>query len=133
MALKVGELFATLNLDDKDFSKALKSASGQMDTLKSAISSSEKNIERYGSALETAKKNLQDAMKAQSENAEKLKAARETQEALKSNVKELNNAYKTQVKATGENSNAANELGLKLLEAKDALSQANQEVRTLSG
>ena len=133
MALKVGELFATLNLDDKDFSKALKSASGQMDTLKSAISSSEKNIERYGSALETAKKNLQDAMKAQSENAEKLKAARETQEALKSKVKELNNAYKTQVKATGENSNAANELGLKLLEAKDALSQANQEVRTLSG
>ena len=46
MALKVGELFATLNLDDKDFSKALKSASGKMDTLKSAISSSEKNIER---------------------------------------------------------------------------------------
>lgn len=78
MALKVGELFATLNLDDKDFSKALKSASGKMGTLKIAIGSSEKSIERYSSALEragTALKGYSEQLKSTAERQENLGSA----------------------------------------------------------
>lgn len=132
MALKVGELFATLNLDDKDFAKNLKSAQKQTDTLKSAISSSEKTIERYGTALDSVKKSLSEAMRAQADNVAKLESAKKAQSELKQTIAQLNTAYKAQVKATGENSNAANELGLQLLDAKEALTKTNSEIRKLA-
>lgn len=132
MPLKVGELFATLEIDDKDFSKGLKSAENQTKVLDSAIKASEKTIERYRAALEKAQSALRAAQQAQDALVNKLNTAKQAQATLQQEVDRLNAAYKAQKKATGENSDAANELGLELLEAQNALKKSSEEVKNLS-
>ena len=132
MPLKVGELFATLEIDDKDFSKGLKSAENQTKVLDSAIKASEKTIERYRAALEKAQSALRAAQQGQDALVNKLNAAKQAQATLQQEVDRLNAAYKAQKKATGENSDAANELGLELLEAQNALKKSSEEVKNLS-
>lgn len=132
MPLKVGELFATLEIDDKDFSKGLKSAENQTKVLDAAIKASEKTVERYSAALEKAQSALRAAQQAQDALVNKLNAAKQAQATLQQEVDRLNAAYKAQKKATGENSDAANELGLELLEAQNALKKSSEEVKNLS-
>lgn len=132
MPLKVGELFATLEIDDKDFSKGLKSAENQTKVLDAAIKASEKTVERYSAALKKAQSALREAQQGQDALVNKLNAAKQAQAALQQEVDRLNAAYKAQKKATGENSDAANELGLELLEAQNALKKSSEEVKNLS-
>ena len=132
MPLKVGELFATLEIDDKDFSKGLKSAENQTKVLDAAIKASEKTVERYSDALKKAQSALREAQQGQDALVNKLNAAKQAQATLQQEVDRLNAAYKAQKKATGENSDAANELGLELLEAQNALKKSSEEVKNLS-
>lgn len=132
MPLKVGELFATLEIDDKDFSKGLKSAENQTKVLDAAIKASEKTVERYSDALKKAQSALRAAQQGQDGLVNKLNSAKQAQAALQQEVDRLNAAYKAQKKATGENSDAANELGLELLEAQNALKKSSEEVKNLS-
>ena len=132
MPLKVGELFATLEIDDKDFSKGLKSAENQTKVLDAAIKASEKTVERYSAALKKAQSALREAQQGQDALVNKLNAAKQAQATLQQEVDRLNAAYKAQKKATGENSDAANELGLELLEAQNALKKSSEEVKNLS-
>lgn len=132
MPLKVGELFATLEIDDKDFSKGLKSAENQTKVLDAAIKASEKTVERYSAALKKAQSALREAQQGQDALVNKLNAAKQAQATLQQDVDRLNAAYKAQKKATGENSDAANELGLELLEAQNALKKSSEEVQNLS-
>ena len=132
MPLKVGELFATLEIDDKDFSKGLKSAENQTKVLDAAIKASEKTVERYSAALKKAQSALREAQQGQDALVNKLNAAKQAQATLQQEVDRLNAAYKAQKKATGENSDAANALGLELLEAQNALKKSSEEVKNLS-
>lgn len=132
MPLKVGELFATLEIDDKDFSKGLKSAENQTKVLDAAIKASEKTVERYSAALKKAQSALREAQQGQDALVNKLNAAKQAQATLQQEVDRLNAAYKAQKKATGENSDAANALGLELLEAQNALKRSSEEVKNLS-
>lgn len=132
MPLKVGELFATLEIDDKDFSKGLKNAENQTKVLDSAIKASEKTVERYRAALEKAQSALRAAQQAQDALVNKLNAAKQAQATLQQEVDRLNAAYKAQKKATGENSDAANALGLELIDAQNALKKSGEEVKNLS-
>ena len=125
MPLKVGELFATLEIDDKDFSKGLKSAENQTKVLDAAIKASEKTVERYSAALKKAQSALREAQQGQDALVNKLNAAKQAQATLQQEVDRLNAAYKAQKKATGENSDAANELGLELLGAQNALKKSS--------
>lgn len=132
MPLKVGALFATLEIDDKDFSKGLKSAENQTKVLDAAIKASEKTVERYSAALEKAQSALRAAQQGQDALVNKLNAAKQAQATLQQEVDRLNAAYKAQKKATGENSDAANALGLELLDAQNALKKSSEEVKNLS-
>lgn len=132
MALKIGELFATLEIDDKDFSKGLQSAQNQTKVLSSAIAASEKTVSRYQSELSKAQSSLRSAEQAQAQLNQRLETARSAQSSLQSEVSRLTDAYKAQVAMTGENSDAANELGLRLIEAKQALEQSGEEVQKLT-
>lgn len=132
MPLKVGELFATLEIDDKDFSKGLKSAENQTKVLDAAIKASEKTVERYSAALKKAQSALREAQQGQDALVNKLNAAKQAQATLQQEVDRLNAAYKAQKRATGENSDAANALGLELLEAQNALKKSSEEVKNLS-
>lgn len=132
MPLKVGELFATLEIDDKDFSKGLKNAENQTKVLDAAIKASEKTVERYSAALEKAQSALRAAQQAQDALVNKLNAAKQAQSALQQEVARLNTAYAAQKKATGENSDAANALGLELIDAQNALKKSGEEVKNLS-
>lgn len=132
MPLKVGELFATLEIDDKDFSKGLKSAENQTKVLDAAIKASEKTVERYSDALKKAQSALREAQQGQDALVNKLNAAKQAQATLQQEVDRLNAAYKAQKKATGENSDAANALGLELIDAQNALKKSSEEVKNLS-
>lgn len=132
MALKIGELFATLEIDDKDFSKGLQSAQNQTKVLSSAIAASEKTISRYQSELSKAQSSLRSAEQAQAQLNQRLETARSAQSSLQSEVSRLTDAYKAQAAMTGENSDAANELGLRLIEARQALEQSGEEVQKLT-
>ena len=132
MPLKVGELFATLEIDDKDFSKGLKSAENQTKVLDAAIKASEKTVERYSAALKKAQSALREAQQGQDALVNKLNAAKQAQATLQQEVDRLNAAYKAQKKTTGENSDAANARGLELIDAQNALKKSSEEVKNLS-
>lgn len=132
MALKVGELFATLEIDDKSFSKGLASAQSQTKVLSSAIEASEKKIAQYQAQLGKAQSALKGAHQAQAELNRHLEAAKSVQAGLQEEVARLNEAYKAQVAMTGENSDAANELGLRLMDAQKALDKSSKEVQQLT-
>ena len=132
MPLKVGELFATLEIDDKDFSKGLKSAENQTKVLDAAIKASEKTVERYSDALKKAQSALRAAQQGQDGLVNKLNSAKQAQATLQQEVTRLSAAYTAQKKATGENSDAANALGLELLDVQSALKKSGEEVKNLS-
>ena len=82
MALKIGELFATLEIDDKDFSKGLQSAQNQTKVLSSAIAASEKTVSRYQLELSKAQSSLRSAEQAQAQLNQRLETAPRGQQAL---------------------------------------------------
>lgn len=123
MALKVGELFATLKLDDAGFTKELSTAKGKAEVLNKAIASSTQQIDKYKSALSDAKSALAAATSAQTENKASLKAATTAHEELEQRVSDLQAKLKEAASATDEFGTAARE------DLTDSLKQAKAELK----
>lgn len=134
MALKVGELFATLKLDDAGFTKELSTAKGKAEVLNKAIVSSTQQIDKYKSALSGAKSALAAATNAQAENKARLKAATTAHEELEQRVSDLQAKLKEAASATDEFGTAARkDLTDSLKQAKSELKESASHLRELKG
>ena len=132
MALKVGELFATLKLDDAGFTKELSTAKGKAEVLNKAIASSTQQIDKYKSALSGAKSALAAATNAQAENKARLKAATTAHEELEQRVSDLQAKLKEAASATDEFGTAARkDLTDSLKQAKSELKESASHLREL--
>lgn len=125
MALKVGELFATLNLQDKGFIKDLTSAQNQADTLKKAMADCMGSIGKFENSLSGAKNALAEARTAQTANNAALEAAQKKHAELEEQVRSLQTAL------TGASGSIKNELTEQLKNAKTALKDSSQEMKVL--
>ena len=115
------------------FGKGLDGAKNKAESLTAQLEMQNRVVAQVGKELATANQKLQDAQSRQASYKAKVDATTAAHDKLGAELKDTKAQWDAAKKAMGDNSNEANELGVKVLELEDAYKKSGEEVKKLNG
>ena len=115
------------------FEKTSAGLGANLSLLREKLVLQQKAVEQYRRALDAANVKLTAAVRKNDELKSSLDSARTKYADLKSRIDQTRAAFTASVKATGDNSEESNRLGLELLELEDQYKATGAEIKKLEG
>ena len=125
--------FKTAGAGVSGFEKSAAGLGANLSMLRDKLVLQQKAVEQYRRALDAANGKLSAAVRMNDQLKTSLDGANSKYADLKSQIDQARAAYQASVKATGDNSEESNRLGLELLELEDQYKATGAEIKKLDG